>query len=119
MKSQKIGIRYFLWMNELSKSIVNFFIQKGKMSAGLVFLLPLSAFADDSDDKVQTVLQTLLTFVTGAWGMTICSLAVAGMGFACFVLGAVPLSRVIAVSIGSACVIGAPRLIQLFTGGTA
>lgn len=84
-----------------------------------LFFFPFRAFADDivdGDDKVTTVLENLLNFVSGKWGMSLCSLAVVGVGYACFVRGSVPISRVIAVTVGAACVVGAPRLISLFVG---
>ncbi len=85
-----------------------------------LFFWPFAAFADDGsgDDRVSTILGTLIQFTSGVWGASICSLAITGMGFACFVKGAVPVSRVLAVTLGSACVVGAPRLIHLFGMGT-
>jgi type IV secretory pathway VirB2 component (pilin) len=81
-------------------------------------LMPLSAFADDGDgDKIHGALQNLLTFVSGTWGSVICTMAIVGVGFACFVMGSIPVSRAISVAIGAACVMGAPRLLDLITGG--
>ena len=85
----------------------------------LAFLLmPLSAFADD-EDKIKSALENLLLFVSSTWGTLICSLAIVGVGFACFVMGSIPVSRAIAVAIGAACVMGAPRLLNLIAGGPA
>ena len=78
-----------------------------------LWFLPLSAFANEND-RVTEILNQLLNLISGVWGMSLCSLAIAGTGFACFVMGTVPVSRVVAVTIGSACVVGAPRLIHLF-----
>jgi type IV secretory pathway VirB2 component (pilin) len=84
----------------------------------LMLIFPVSAFADDDGDKITSALQNLLGFVSGTWGTVICSLAIVGVGFACFVMGSIPVSRAIAVAIGAACVMGAPRLLALITGGT-
>jgi type IV secretory pathway VirB2 component (pilin) len=84
----------------------------------LILITPTAAFADDSGDKVTSALQNLLTFVSSTWGTLICSLAIVGVGFACFVMGVIPVSRAIAVAIGAACVMGAPRLLALITGSS-
>lgn len=78
----------------------------------------MSGFADElGEDKVKAVLDNTLSLIGGVWGGAICSLALVSVGFACFVKGALPISRFFTVLIGSACIMGAPRLIQLMSGG--
>jgi hypothetical protein len=79
-------------------------------------LMPLSAFADDAGDTIASTLRNLLGFVSGTWGSLICTMAIVGVGFACFVMGVIPVSRAVSVAVGAACVMGAPRLLGLITG---
>jgi hypothetical protein len=86
----------------------------------LLCWIPMSGFADElGGDKVKVVLENVLNFIGGVWGGSICSLALISVGFACFVKGALPISRFFTVLIGSACIMGAPRLVQLITGGVS
>jgi type IV secretory pathway VirB2 component (pilin) len=79
-----------------------------------LFFFPLSAFADD--DKISESLSNLLQMIQSKWGMLICTIAVTGIGFSSFVLGRIPMKYALSVIIGTACVVGAPRLVNLLTG---
>jgi len=75
-------------------------------------------FSDGENDVVMTVLTTLEGVITGDWGKAICTLAIVGVGFGCFVLGTIPFARAIAVALGAVCVMAAPKLLSLITAGT-
>lgn len=69
--------------------------------------------------SVSGVLGNLDTLLTSTWGKVICTLAIAGVGYACFVLGRLPISRALAVAVGAACVVGAGTVLKTVTGVSA
>jgi type IV secretory pathway VirB2 component (pilin) len=76
-----------------------------------LFLLPMLATAD-----VVSTLNDFLLYLTGPVGKVVATLAIVGVGFACFVLGKLPKSAVIAVVLGTGIIFGASTLLSILTG---
>lgn len=75
-----------------------------------LFLLPLFAAAD-----VVSTLNDFLLYLTGPVGKVAATLAIVGVGFACFVLGKLPKSAVVAVVLGTGIIFGASTLLSILT----
>ena len=88
-----------------------------RVSLCLYYILLFSTPAYADTTNVTQVLKGLESLLTGTWGKVICTLAIAGVGYACFVLGRLPISRALAVAIGAACVMGAGTVLTTVTGG--
>lgn len=78
--------------------------------AAYLFLLPLFAAAD-----VVSTLNDFLLYLTGPVGKVAATLAIVGVGFACFVLGKLPKSAVVAVVLGTGIIFGASTLLSILT----
>jgi TrbC/VIRB2 family pilin len=74
-------------------------------------LLPLFACAD-----VVSTLNDFLLYLTGPLGKVVATLAIVGVGFACFVMGRLPKSAVLAVVVGIGLIFGASAMLSMLTG---
>lgn len=78
--------------------------------------LCLPGVALAGSDVTQT-LTNFLGYLTGAWGKIIATLAIVGIGYACFFLGKVHKGYVVAVVVGIGLVFGAQEVLTHMTGG--
>ena len=82
---------------------------------GLLFLTnPIIARADT--DAAST-LSNVLQYLTGPVGKVVATLAIVGMGYACFAMGRVAKGYFVSVVIGIAIIFGANTLLGVITGG--
>ena len=90
--------------------------QKNRRCSLLLLLLysitvPVVAQAD-----VAGTLNNVLSYLTGPVGKIVATLAIVGMGYACFAMGRVAKSYFISVVIGIAIIFGANALLAVITG---
>lgn len=82
---------------------------------GLVILSnPIVAMADTD---AATTLQNVLQYLTGPVGKVVATLAIVGMGYACFAMGRIAKSYFVSVVVGIAIVFGANTLLGIITSG--
>lgn len=85
---------------------------KGMLNSVLyLLLLPVSCYADVAD-----TLNNVLSYLTGPVGKVVATLAIVGMGYACFAMGRVAKSYFISVVIGIAIIFGAQALLTTIAG---
>ena len=89
-----------------------FFSPQGTKNLIMVIaFFPTLACAD-----VATTLNNFLTYLTGDVGKVVSCLAIVSVGFACFVLGKLPKSYVIAVVVGIGLIFGSSALVNTLAG---
>ena len=70
-----------------------------------------------ADTDAATTLHNVLQYLTGPVGKVVATLAIVGMGYACFAMGRVAKSYFVSVVIGIAIIFGANALLGVITGG--
>lgn len=79
-----------------------------------ILTTPVSVFADTD---AATTLQNVLQYLTGPVGKVVATLAIVGMGYACFAMGRIAKSYFVSVVVGIAIIFGANTLLGIITGG--
>jgi len=79
----------------------------------LLYLLavPITTYADVVD-----TLNNVLSYLTGPVGKIVATLAIVGMGYACFAMGRIAKSYFVSVIIGIAIIFGAQTLLTTIAG---
>ena len=102
--------RKILFMAKNKKKFINAY--------AFLSMLPVSAFAGSGDVSVVDTLNHLVGYLTGSVGKAIATLAIVGMGYACFATGRVAKGAFVSVVVGIAIIFGAHALLgTLMTGG--
>jgi type IV secretory pathway VirB2 component (pilin) len=89
-----------------------FFERKEKMRGVKYVFLYLGAFPTLACADVAGTLQNFLDYLTGPVGKVVSALAIVSVGFACFALGKLSKTYVIAVVVGIGLIFGSAALVN-------
>jgi type IV secretory pathway VirB2 component (pilin) len=89
-----------------------FFVRKDFFRGLQYYVVVFGLFPQIASADVVSTLQNFLDYLTGPLGKVIAALSIVSMGFACFVLGKLPKSYVIAVVVGIGLIFGSSALVN-------